>query len=110
MITQAGEKSKANTKEICVVQQFGSVDDACCAYGEPVQGQGLQCSGCSQDGLYQGIGSRSAAAVRIKSEGDAYFLFFVFVPAGEAIAEALSNNRRIWLETKAFSIRKRKNK
>ena len=82
MITQAGEKSKANTKEICVVQRFGSVDDACCAYSEPVQGQGLQCSGCSQDGLYQGIESRSAAAVRIKSEGDAYFLFFVFVPAG----------------------------
>ena len=82
MITQAGEKSKANTKEICVVQRFGSVDDACCAYGEPVQSQGLQGSGCSQDGLYQGIESRSAAAVRIKSEGDAYFLFFVFVPSG----------------------------
>ena len=109
MITQAGEKSKANTKKICVVQQFGSVDDACCAYGEPVQGQGLQCSGYPQDGLYQGIVSRSAAAVQIKSEGDAYFLFFVFCPrGGEAIAEALSNNRRIWLETKAFSIRKRK--
>ena len=108
MIAQAGEKSKANTKKICVVQRFGSGNDACCAYGKPVQGQGLQCSGCSQDGLYQGIESRSAAAVQIKSEGDAYFYFFVFVPAGEAIAEALSNNRRIWLETKAFSIRKRK--
>lgn len=82
MITQAGEKSKANTKKICVVQQFGSVDDACCAYGEPVQGQGLQCSGYPQDGLYQGIVSRSAAAVQIKFEGDAYFLFFVFCPRG----------------------------
>ena len=76
MITQAGEKSKANTKKICVVQQFDSVDDACYAYGEPVQGQGLQCSGCSQDGLYQEIGSRSAAAVQIKSEGGAFFIFY----------------------------------
>lgn len=41
-------------------------------------------------------------------KGMRIFYFLFFIPAGEAIAEALSNNRRIWLETKAFSKRKRK--
>lgn len=109
MITQAGEKSKANTKEICVVQRFGSVDDACCAYSEPVQGQGLQCSGCSQDGLYQGIESRSAAAVRIKSEGDAYFLFFVFfVPAWGGYSGGAEQQSEDLVRNEGFQQKKKK--
>lgn len=108
MITQAGEKSKANTKEICVVQRFGSVDDACCAYGKPVQGQGLQCSGCSQDGLYQGIGSRSAAAVQIKSEGDAYFFIFCFCPRGGGYSGGAEQQSEDLVRNEGFQHKKKK--
>lgn len=108
MITQAGEKSKANTKEICVVQRFGSVDDVCCAYGKPVQGQGLQCSGCSQDGLYQGIVSGSAAAVRIKSEGDAYFLFFCVCPRGGGYSGGAEQQSEDLVRNEGFQHKKKK--
>ena len=109
MITQAGEKSKANTKKICVVQRFGSVDDACCAYGEPVQGQGLQCSGCSQDGLYQGIGTRNAAAVQIKSEGDAYFFSILFLsPRGGGYSGGAEQQSEDLVRNEGFQHKKKK--
>ena len=54
------------------------------------------------------LGVEAPPRCRSNPKGMRIFIFFVFVPAGEAISEALSNNRRIWLETKAFSKRKRK--